>query len=146
MAIIADEDFQEEKCRATYALDFEATVHNGSPREFLVQTRRDMPTEHLPDIARGFIGDRFTIHETQSWTGPDSSGAYVADLRVHVQGAPINGTGQRRLTPAGKGTEDVTEIRIKASIPLIGRRIEEAAAPAVKAAAEIEAELLARRT
>ena len=144
MAIIADTEFQDEKCRATYALDYETSVTDGGGRT-VVETERALPTEHLPDIAKGFIGNRLVIHEAQTWSGPDAGGRYTAHLTLHVQGAPITGSGTRRLAPDGEGSHDEIRLELKAAIPLIGRRIEEAAAPAVKAAAEIETELLTAR-
>ena len=145
LAIIADEAFQEEKCRRTYAREYEASVNESGSRT-LIKTQRAMPTDNLPDIARGFVGDRFTIHETHLWSGPDAQGRYVADIKVHVQGAPMTGSGRRTLTPNSGGTRDDIQISISASIPLIGRRIEQMSAPMVSAAAEIETELIVERT
>ena len=144
LAIVADEEFQEEKCRRTYAREFEASVTEVGTRT-LITTQRAMPTENLPDIAKGFVGHRFTIHETQSWTGPDAEGRYVAEIKLHVHGAPLTGSGRRTLAPSSGGTRDDIDVRISASIPLIGRRIEQMSAPMVSAAAEIETELIAER-
>lgn len=145
LEIISDEEFQEEKCRATFAVDYEASVQTRGGR-ILVTTERSMPMDNLPEIARGFMGDKLVIHETQEWSGPNAAGLYTADLKVHIEGAPITGRGRRLLAPddAG-GSHDQIQLVIKASIPLIGRRIEEAAAPPVGAAAEIETKLLAAR-
>jgi hypothetical protein len=145
MAIIADQGFQEEKCRRTYAVHYEASVRSERGR-VLVQTRRTMPTDHIPDVAKSFVGEHFAIHESQTWSGPDEQGRYSADLKLHVQGAPMTGTGSRLIVPHGTGAHDEVSLRIKASVPLIGRRIEHAAAPAVAAAAEIELEMLTART
>jgi len=145
LEIIADEEFQEEKCRATYAVDYAVSVRGGVGRA-VVQTERTMPTEHIPAFALAFIGNRFTIHETQSWSGPDAAGGYEAVLKLHVEGAPMTGQGIRRLTPNGDGgSRDQIRVEIHAAIPLIGRKVEELAAPMVAAAAEIETELLAGR-
>src|SRR5690554_4768990 len=77
---------------------------------------------------------------------PDHEGGYTAELKLHVQGAPMTGSGTRRLSPDGHGgTRDEIRIDIRAAIPLIGRKVEELAAPMVAAAAEIETELLAQR-
>ena len=144
MAILADEDFQDEKCRATYALSWDSSVETGRNRT-VIQTKRVMPTEHLPAAAKGFVGESFSIHETQTWTGPNEQGLYLADFHVHVQGAPIAVTGSRRIEPKGTGAHDHVTLKITASIPIIGRKIEESAAPAVAAGVEIELELLAAR-
>ncbi|MBC7309499.1 MAG: DUF2505 domain-containing protein [Actinomycetales bacterium] len=144
LEIIADEEFQEEKCRATYAVAYSVSVRERAGR-LVVTTERSMPMEHLPEIARGFVGNRLVIHESQEWHGPNANGLYTADLKVHVAGAPITGTGRRVLAPTGSGSRDQIDFAIKAAIPLIGRKIEEAAGPPVGAAAEIETELLAAR-
>lgn len=145
MAILADEEFQDEKCRETYAVSWDTKIETGRNRT-VIQTKRVMPTDHLPEVAKGFVGDSFSLHETQTWTGPDERGLYLADFRVHVQGAPIAVTGDRRLEPRTRGAHDHVTLQIKASIPIIGRKIEEAAAPAVAAGVEIELKLLAART
>jgi hypothetical protein len=145
MDILAEEDFQNEKCRLTYALSWDSAIQTERNR-VVIQTRRVMPTDPLPDVARGFVGETFSIHETQTWTGPDERGLFVAELRVHVQGAPISVAGARRLTPRdAEGTHDHIDLKISASVPIIGRKIEEAAAPAVAAGVDIETELLAKR-
>lgn len=144
LEIIADQEFQEEKCRATFAIDYEASVATRGGHT-VVTTERSMPMEHIPEIARGFMGNRLVIHETQEWTGPNAAGLYTADLKIHIEGAPISGSGHRLLRPDAGGSHDEIHIVIKASIPLIGRKIEEAAGPPVGAAAEIETELLAAR-
>ena len=54
-------------------------------------------------------------------------------------------TGSRRLEPKGTGAHDHVTLLIKASVPIIGRKIEESAAPAVAAGVEIELKLLAER-
>lgn len=145
LEIISDTEFQEEKCRATFAIDYQASVQTRAGHT-VVTTQRSMPMEHIPEVARGFMGNRLVIHETQEWSGPNAAGLYTADLKVHIEGAPITGRGRRLLQPADAGgTHDQIQIVIKASIPLIGRKIEEAAGPPVGAAAEIETELLAAR-
>ena len=144
MAVLADEDFQNEKCRATYAVSWDSTIETGRNRT-VIQTRRVMPTTHLPEVAKGFVGESFSLHETQTWTGPNEQGVYTADFRVHVQGAPIAVTGSRRLEPKGTGAHDHVTLLIRASVPIIGRKIEESAAPAVAAGVEIELKLLAER-
>lgn len=145
MAILADEEFQDEKCRATFATSWDSKIETGR-NSTVIQTRRVMPTDHLPEVAKGFVGESFSLHETQTWTGPNEQGLFVADFRVHVQGAPIAVTGARRLEPRSRGSHDHVTLQIKASIPIIGRKIEEAAAPAVAAGVEIELKLLAERT
>lgn len=145
MAILADKEFQDEKCRETFAVSWDTKIETGRNRT-VIQTKRVMPTDHLPEVAKGFVGDSFSLHETQTWTGPDENGLYLADFRVHVQGAPIAVTGARRLEPRTPGAHDHVMLQIKASIPIIGRKIEEAAAPAVAAGVEIELKLLAART
>ena len=145
MAVLADEEFQDEKCAATYATSWDSSVETGRNRT-VITTRRVMPTTHLPEVAKGFIGETFSIHEVQTWVGPNEQGLYTAEFRVHVQGAPIAVTGSRRLEPKGAGAHDHVARQIKASVPLIGRKIEESAAPAVAAGVEIELKLLAART
>lgn len=141
-ALLVDQAFQEAKCAATtddgvYSVD----VHAGIDRHH-VRTERQLPSDGLPDIARSFVGEHLTIIELLDWSGPGPDGSRASAVDIHVKGAPLTVKGTIRLEPYGEATVEVIEAEVRANVPLIGGRLERAAAVPIDAAIRIEIELL----
>ncbi|WP_392544919.1 DUF2505 domain-containing protein [Oryzobacter telluris] len=141
-ALLTDQAFQEAKCAATtddgtYTVD----VSGSAPKQ-RVRTQRQLPSDGLPDIARSFVGEHLTIIEVIDWSGPAADGSREAVVDIHVKGAPLTIKGTLRLVPSGSGTAEVLDADLKANVPLIGGRLEKAAAEPITAAIGIEANLL----
>ncbi|MGL4177177.1 MAG: DUF2505 domain-containing protein [Dermatophilaceae bacterium] len=139
-AILVDPAFQDAKCAATseggtHRVDVtaQATGHR-------VRTERDLPAAGLPDVARSFVGERLTIVEILEWA-PDRSG-HRAVLDLHVKGAPLTLKGALALSRSGAGTTESLDAEMKANVPFIGGKIEQSAAVPIRAAFDIEIELL----
>ncbi len=143
-AILADKDFQEAKCLATAAVSHsvEVTAVDGRTR---VRTRRELPAKGLPDVARSFVGDTLTVTETHDWGPAQADGSRHGTLEMEVKGAPMTMRGTVSLTPDGEGTLETIDSDLTASIPLLGGKIEKAAAPIVQQAITIETRLAHER-
>ena len=61
---------------------------------------------------------------------------------IHIKGAPLTVKGTIRLEPNGARTVEVIDAELKANVPLIGGKLERAAADPINAAIAIEIELL----
>ena len=61
-------------------------------------------------------------------------------VEMAVAGAPIALKGTVRLAPGGPGTVEQLDAELKAKVPLIGGKIEKAAAPPIEEAIDIEAQ------
>ena len=96
-----------------------------------VVTQRELPADDLPDFARSIVGDKLSVTETYDWGGAGGDGSRDGTLVVEVAGAPVALRAKVRLAPAGGGTSMTINGDLKASIPLLGGRVEKAAAPAV---------------
>ena len=141
-ALLTDQAFQEAKCAATTdggATSVDITRNAGGQR---VRTSRELPSDGLPDVARSFVGDHLTVIEVHDWSGPAADGSRESALDIHVKGAPLTVKGTLRLEPSGSGTAEVLDAELKANVPLIGGRLEKAAAGPIKTAIEIEIGLL----
>ena len=141
-ALLTDQAFQEAKCAATTdggATSVDITRNAGGQR---VRTSRELPSDGLPDVARSFVGDHLTVIEVQDWSGPAADGSRESALDIHVKGAPLTIKGTLRLEPSGAGTAEVLDAELKANVPLIGGRLEKAAAAPINTAIEIETGLL----
>jgi len=138
-AMLVDQDFQARKCVATGALRHSVSVSAQGDRTVIV-SNRDLPTDGFPDFVKGLVGATLAVTETQDWgpAGPD--GARQGRLTVDIAGAPIDLAGTLTLAPAGRGSVESVDGDLKASMPLIGGRIEKAAAPAIESAIRAERE------
>jgi hypothetical protein len=138
-AMLSDEDFQARKCLATGALSHSVSISAQGDRTVIV-SNRDLPTEHFPDFVKSMVGATLAVTETQDWgpAGPD--GARQGTLAVDIVGAPIDMAGTLSLAPAGQGSVESVDGDLKARIPLIGGKIEKAAAPTIESAIRAEQE------
>lgn len=138
-AMLADEDFQARKCAATGALRHSVSVSTQGERTVIV-SHRDLPTQDFPDFVRSLVGATLAVVETQDWGPPGPDGARQGRLTVDIVGAPIDLAGTLSLAPDGRGSVESIDGDLKARIPLIGGKIEQAAAPAIESAIRAERE------
>lgn len=148
-----DPEFQRRRCESQHALSHSVTVDppgatSATPR-ITVTTKRSLPTDQVPDFVRKFAGASINLEEIVTWLPGDASGR-SADLRLSVAGAPVSMTGRFVLTADGPGTREVVTGVVKASIPLLGRKVEEAVMPVIlnglTADEKLAAQYLAERT
>jgi uncharacterized protein YndB with AHSA1/START domain len=138
-AMLADEDFQARKCAANGARHHTVSIRAQGERTIIVTTR-DLPTDGLPQFVRSMVGDTLAVTETQDWGPPDADRARSGTLTVHIADAPIDLAGTLSLAPGGEGSVETVEGDLTARIPLIGDKIEKAAAPAIQSAIRVESE------
>ncbi|MEO7422163.1 MAG: DUF2505 domain-containing protein [Ornithinibacter sp.] len=141
-ALLSDQAFQEAKCEATTVGGPHSTQIGGSRAGARVTTQRELPTDDLPDVARSFVGDKLTIIEILDWAGPAADGSREAVIDLHVKGAPLTLKGRVRLERSGAGTIESLDAELKANVPFISGRIEQAAAGPIRTAIDIEIALL----
>ncbi|GAA6524563.1 DUF2505 domain-containing protein [Intrasporangium sp. DVR] len=122
-------EFQERKCADSGALQHDVAVRDNGDGAVVV-TRRDLSTDGLPDFVRSIVGARLSVTETYRWgpAGPD--GSRDGTLTVEAAGAPVAMRGTVRMDPEDGATHLTIDGDLKAHVPLIGSRIEKAAAPA----------------
>ncbi len=141
-ALLTDQAFQEAKCEATtVGGPFTAEI-DGNRNGARVTTQRELPTDDLPDVARSFVGERLTIIEVLEWSAAADHGSREALVDMHVKGAPLTLKGTVRIQPSASGTVETLDAELKANVPFIGGRIEQAAAGPIRTAIDIEFRLL----
>ncbi len=138
MAILCDQAFQEAKCVATGALSHTAEVATSGP-ETTITTRRELPAAGLPDFAKNMVGETLKVTEKQTWGAPSADGSRTGTIEMSVAGVPVSLTGTLALAPGGSGSVEHLDAELKAKVPLIGGKIEKAAAPSIESAIAIEA-------
>ncbi|MET3963030.1 hypothetical protein ABIE44_002964 [Marmoricola sp. OAE513] len=77
------------------------------------------PATEVPSFARKFVGEEINIVQSESWTSPT-----LASLHVTIPGKPGDMKGTVTLTEVDGGVTEVVEVEVKASIPLVGGKIE----------------------
>lgn len=143
-AVMCDPAFQDAKCDATTTGTWTADVATTGDRT-TITTERVLPTDGLPDVARSFVGESLTVVEVQTWAPPAADGSRTADLNLHVKGAPMTLRGTIRLSRTAAGSVHEVDGDLKAGVPLIGGRLEKAAADPLMHAARTETTLLHQR-
>lgn len=137
--MMSDPSYQERKCLESGAIRHSVAVTPQGSGTRVVVTR-ELPTHHLPDFAKSLVGPRLLTTETWDWDGPAADGTRHGRLRVEVSGAPVALSARTRLAPTPHSCALAVDGDLKASIPLVGGRIEKAAAPAVVDALRSEAQ------
>ncbi|WP_448061666.1 DUF2505 domain-containing protein [Cellulomonas hominis] len=136
--LLADPAYVHEKVAASGARDPQVDVVPGENGAFTVTVRRSLPTDQIPTNLRGFVGSHLDVRQIEAWGGPDPDGSRRGTVAVEIAGAPVRMTGTLALSPvAGPGgpsaaTTITYDGELKASVPLFGGAVEDAAAGAIR--------------
>lgn len=124
-AMMLDRGYQEQVC-----------VASGSRRwEVKVEPPRTWSSRALdaPDSAARFTGPELVILEDTTWGEAAADGSREADLVLTVERQPVSLRGKLHLAPGGRGATVRLVGELKVNVPLLGRKLEQSAAPAVLA-------------
>lgn len=136
-AMLCDQAWREEVCRATHAIDYSVSVEK-SDGTVTVRTTRVLPAE-IPEPFKSMVGDRIEIVQVETWPAePDRDGTRQAEVDMQISKQPASMTGTITLQPNGSGSRRSVNGDIRVKIPLLGRRIEPEIAKAVRAALDKE--------
>lgn len=121
--MLTDKSFQEKVCTETHARKFEVSTEGAT-----VKTSRDLPA---PDQARRFTGDTLTVVEEITWADAGGDGSRTGTVTMRVPSQPVNFNGKYELTPGEAGSVLTLTGTLKVNVPMLGKKLEEAAAPAI---------------
>ncbi len=124
-AMMTDQKYLEEVCVASQSLSYDVSV-SGSQ----THAARTLPS---PESAARFTGPQLTIVEDIAWAEPAADGSRLGAITMTVKGQPVTLKGQLKLGPGGRGTTVHLDGELKVAIPLLGKKLEQASAPAVLA-------------
>ncbi|CCH78788.1 conserved hypothetical protein [Nostocoides japonicum T1-X7] len=133
-AVLSDQSYQDGAAAQPGA---SSRVETHGDRT-VVTTVRILPTDRLPEFAKTFVGSHVNLTETQDWGPAAADGSRQGSLTLTIDGAPLSLTGEILLAPTASGSRQSVDADLRARIPLVGGRVEQAAAPAVKDAIEYE--------
>lgn len=137
-AMLTDSTFQERKCAATGSLAYEVDVLTHADGSASITTHRTMPGDEVPEFVRRFVGGTVRVVERCDWQVEDGDGSRRGNIVVEITGVPVLLTAALSLRPFGDGTVYEVDGELKASVPLIGGRIEKSAEPAIRSAIRVE--------
>jgi carbon monoxide dehydrogenase subunit G len=121
-AMFRDPDYVAEKIKHTGGTNPQVSVtETGSDVE--VWAIRDLPAQ-VPGFVKTFTGDVIHVVEHARWSPADEFGSRSAVATLEFQGTPSTINGRLDLHPSGTGTVVDVEFTVKASVPLIGGKIE----------------------
>ncbi|GII99281.1 uncharacterized protein DUF2505 [Sediminihabitans luteus] len=116
----------------------QADVTRAADGGFTVSVRRTLPSALIPPQARAFVGDRLEIRQVEVW-GPPVEGVRSGTVAIEITGAPVRVTGTVRLAAGADGGSAQTYTgEVRATVPLFGSMVEQAAASAVRDALHAE--------
>jgi hypothetical protein len=124
-AMMLDRGYHEQVCVESESRRWEVAVT--PPRTWTSRTL------DAPESAARFTGSELTILEETIWGEAAADGSRQAALVLTVERQPVSLRGRLHLAPGGRGTTVRLTGELKVNVPLLGRKLEQGAAPAVLA-------------
>lgn len=117
LAMVTDPAFWDKVAVATEAISSVATAEaDGGATRVVVDT--EQPVKGVPSFAKKFAGDSTRAITTQVWSGT------TASYSVDTPGKPTSINGTAAVTAQGSGSVLTYDLEVKASVPLIGGKLE----------------------
>jgi Protein of unknown function (DUF2505) len=121
-AMFCDEKFLLGKYEALGYPQYEVLEVTASDSGARIKTRRHAPA-NVPGFAKRLFGETTEMVQTDEW-GPESAGVRDGTWKIDVPGKPMRAGGTIRLEPRGSGSLVSIDGELKASVPLIGGKLE----------------------
>ncbi|MFC0115232.1 DUF2505 domain-containing protein [Kibdelosporangium aridum] len=118
-AAVVDPAFLTDRLEALGGNNASVVDRTESAQATTFRVRQGLAAEHLPSAVRTLLKGDLVVDRTETWR-PDKTGS----VKASVQGVPGEINGTTRLSDVDGGTEWVTSLEVKVSIPLVGGKIE----------------------
>ncbi|WP_036899472.1 DUF2505 domain-containing protein [Propionibacterium sp. oral taxon 192] len=137
IAMMADERWLEEVARRANAQTWEVAV-NGATSHVTAELA-------APEKVRRFVGSALRIELDITWGAADAAGKHDGDIKVEIPGMPAKMSGAGTMMPTALDGAEGTVVEYTAeftiSIPLVGKSLEQAAAPYVTRVIDMQQEV-----
>jgi hypothetical protein len=117
-AMLTSENYARTRAEHTGALSVEV-LRTEVDDAVTLEVVRQLPAE-VPGFARSFVGDSIGVTEVQVWPTPFGPPATFTATFT----APMSVTGTITVTPTADGCRVDTEGEVRASVPLVGGKLE----------------------
>lgn len=122
-ATFCDENFVRAKYAALRYPEFDVLECTSSDAGATIKTRRLVPA-NVPSFAKKLFGETTEMIQTDTWGPADSSGRRSGTWVIEVPGKPVGAKGTIVLEPTASGSVVTIDGELKASVPLIGGKLE----------------------
>lgn len=139
-AAFTDPDFYQAKFEGIGHRNVEVIATESDADGFSIEVSREVPLE-VPGFLRSMLGEWNTLLQNERWSA-GGKGDYANELEIEARGVPAAMTGTMKLTSKGKGCVNEVAITIRASVPLIGGKLEQFVARDTEATLEAEYEFI----
>ena len=125
VAMYANEEFADERGRATGASECDTVVDGDASTAFTVAIRRILQTEGIQPEFKPFIGSSITVRYSEAWEPPDN------DLRegtfaIDIVGVPARAAGTLTLVSKGDTTDFSLRGTVSAHVPFLAGLVTQA--------------------
>ena len=122
-AMVTDTVYLDALCVAAGAVSHQVAIDGR-----VTVSDRVLPA---PSLVQKFAGETLAMTETVSWAEKSADGTVPGQLTLRVVGLPATLTADVSIAPGGRGTLVDYAGNLVVDIPFLGRKLEEAAAPAI---------------
>jgi len=91
-----------------------------------------------PSQVAKFVGSTLTAKQTLTWQPADPDGSREGTLQIVPQGMPAKAEGHASVRPDATGTEVIYTGTFTVSVPLVGKKLEKAAASRITDAFDMQ--------
>ena len=121
MAMLGSTEYVEAKYQALGDISAEIVEHTSTDTAMVLKVDRQVPSD-LPDFAKKVLGDTNHLVQTETWSA--AGDGYKCDLSIDSPGKPLTIKSRSEIVPSGDGSDWNVDMEIKASIPLVGGKLE----------------------
>ena len=122
--LLGDGTFQLEIISHLGGNDPELVEHTASPDGGLKLVTRQRTSVELPGFAKKLIPASTTVVQTYLWEPSRGDGSRKGSWSAEVKGAPVSMGGSTEVRPNGTGASHIFTGEVKASVPLVGGKLE----------------------
>jgi uncharacterized protein YaiE (UPF0345 family) len=126
--MLQDPQYLAQKYAALGDISFSVDEHSPSDGGVSSKVSREVAST-LPEVAKKVLGQTTKLVQSEQWQVHGDG--YAGNLTV--ESGPVHITGKQTIVPVGDAESDWTaEMEVKASIPMVGGKIEKAVAEETK--------------
>jgi hypothetical protein len=118
-AALADPAYLADRLEALGGTNASIVDRSQQGDEVTYRVRQGLAAEHLPSAVRTLLKGDLVVDRTETWRGD-----HTGSVKATIPGVPGEISGRMRLSDTDSGSEWVTSLEVKVSIPLIGGKIE----------------------
>ncbi|GAA4001703.1 DUF2505 domain-containing protein [Allokutzneria multivorans] len=124
LAALTDADYLRARLAAVGGGKAELLSHESTDGESKAVLKQGVPADKLPSFVRTLINGDLVIERTERWraAGEGAVGTVVAS----VPGAPASINCSLQLRPSGTGSQLLSSLEVRVSLPFVGGKVEKA--------------------